>query len=246
MARYTGSAWTPGTSAAAAGINPYTKTISSLANFSLFGVGSNGALPVSLLNFSAYKFEDNAQLNWRTASEYNSLKFEIERSFDATHFETIGTLKAAGNSETTKNYQYQDLGVFALGLTTIYYRLKVIDRDGAFEYAKTIKLTKETSKNEEIKFFPNPFNEELAIELFSIIEQNAKLSVFSMSGEQLFTGNIFLTEGINNYKIVDPNFDYHTNKINATNVLFLAINPGVYFVSLETATHKNVYKIIKR
>ncbi len=246
MARYTGSAWIPGLAAAATGINPYTKTVSSLTNFSLFGVGSGGSLPVTLLNFTGNKLEANAEVNWHTSSEVNCSNFELERSLDGKKFETISILQAAGNSETIKHYQYLDKGIFTNGIATIYYRLKMIDFDGSYVYSKTIQLINENNNEEQTSIYPNPFTDIAHIEIKSNFKQSSKMSLFSISGELLYEKNILLEEGLNRFGIIDLQLNPSLQKTAAQNAVFLTLNPGIYFICIESPTYKNVFKLIKR
>ncbi|MFT7099742.1 MAG: hypothetical protein ACJA19_000241, partial [Bacteroidia bacterium] len=55
------------------------------------GVGSTQPLPVDLLSFSADWQGEDAVVEWETASELNNSHFDVERSFDGSGFEYIGT-----------------------------------------------------------------------------------------------------------------------------------------------------------
>lgn len=91
-------------------------------------------LPVTIKEFSASISGNDARLDWETEAQVNFLQFEIERSASGTgQFETIGIVPATNSS--TGIYQYIDRGV-ANRLTTGYYRLKLVDRDGQFTYSR--------------------------------------------------------------------------------------------------------------
>ena len=105
------------------------------------------ALPVDLISFSGETCENMpcVTLNWKTGSELNNDYFSTERSTDAENWETIGTVKGAGNSSTTKSYEFVDESITQvqnLGLQ-IYYRLKQVDYDGKFEYYGPIAVSPE-------------------------------------------------------------------------------------------------------
>ena len=84
-------------------------------------------LPVELTKFTGYNDGDVNVLNWTTASELNSLKFEVEKSLDAINFTYIGERPAAGNSSLPLNYSLVDEHPI---VGNNYYRLKMIDMDG--------------------------------------------------------------------------------------------------------------------
>jgi hypothetical protein len=63
-------------------------------------------LPVNNLQFTAVKNELNAELKWTTASEYNTLRFDVLHSADGISYEKLGEVNAAQNSTTTKTYSF--------------------------------------------------------------------------------------------------------------------------------------------
>lgn len=96
-------------------------------------------LPVSLLNFEVYTNAGTVLLNWKTATELETNKFEIERNNDGSHYITIGSIPAKGNSNEPVTYTFADTKPF---VGNNYYRLKIIDNDGGFKYssAKVINI----------------------------------------------------------------------------------------------------------
>jgi hypothetical protein len=135
---------------------------------------TSGGLPVDLVYFEA-KAIDNQQalLHWQTASELNNNYFDVERSYDAIHWEWVG--KVVGNGTTTQfsDYSFVDKTI-AKSQQTAYYRLNQIDYDGANEYTdiRSVRFTVKPNTF-EIAAYPNPFNQEVTIrirttELYSI------------------------------------------------------------------------------
>lgn len=118
-----------------------------LANSTL---GTN-PLPITLLDFTATANDGKVLLNWSTASEVNASHFEIESSPDPDHFMTLGSVLAHGNSQVPVQYSITD-DQPADGNT--YYRLKMIDLDGSYEYSpvRVINL----QKTHFISVWPNP------------------------------------------------------------------------------------------
>ncbi|RYH61610.1 MAG: hypothetical protein EON54_10025, partial [Alcaligenaceae bacterium] len=71
---------------------------------------TQSVLPLKLLSFSVKKSlsaNHSVDLNWTTASEVNTAKFEIEQSIDGIRFQTIGQLKAE-NKAGIHSYSYYD------------------------------------------------------------------------------------------------------------------------------------------
>ncbi len=116
-------------------------------------------LPVSLLDFAAAFNGKTVDLKWSTAAETNTKNFSVQRSYDAAHFQTIGTVNAAGNSVTTKDYGYNDASSLN-GSSTIYYRLMITDKDGKSAYSKIASVQINASGN-ILTLYPNPVKDKL-------------------------------------------------------------------------------------
>ena len=106
-------------------------------------------LPLELTDFFGKKENANSLLFWKTSSEINVNRFEIERSQNGLFYEKIGTVAAFNRSEN--HYQFIDKFPFE---KNNYYRLKMIDEDGSFEFSKNIVIFHEEESTFEI--FPSP------------------------------------------------------------------------------------------
>jgi len=99
-------------------------------------------LPVELVSFTATTLGPAAvRLAWATASELNSDYFDVERSLDGLAFEPVGRVAAAGNSATTRQYEWRDNAPPA-NASPLYYRLRQADHDGTAHYSavRTVAL----------------------------------------------------------------------------------------------------------
>jgi hypothetical protein len=106
------------------------------------------ALPVTWLDFTAQKTDKHAvDLKWSTATEINNDHFEIQRSTDGTSFSTIGSVLASNK----RAYLFTDIKP----LSTNYYRIKQIDKDGKYSYSSIIKITFDNN-NILLQVYPNP------------------------------------------------------------------------------------------
>lgn len=133
----------------------------------------NTLLPVKFSNLSANCSSKGTSLSWSTESELNNDYFVIEKSTNGETFDAIGTIKGAGNSSSTLNYKYNDLGITSLGVT--YYRIKQVDFDGTSAYSDLVYI----NCKEQLKpgFYPNPFSN--SIQLKNINESNLTVNIFS-------------------------------------------------------------------
>ncbi len=150
-------------------------------DFALGGDLTQNPLPVDLLSFSGFysSINNTAELQWISASEINVFKYEIERSFDTETWTKQGELQALGN--TTKNTFYSFNENFDSNIGFAYYRLKMLDMDGSFEYSKTILIKKESI--EAFVLYPNPTRGE-TVEL----KELTQVEITDVSGRKIFEG----------------------------------------------------------
>jgi Secretion system C-terminal sorting domain len=107
--------------------------------------------PIVLESFEVTKSDCNANLVWKTASELNADKFELEVSTNgAASYGKFATV-ASANAATGKNYVYS----FPMQQNvTYYFRLKSIDKDGSFKYSDYRKMN--CAGKGLISIVPNP------------------------------------------------------------------------------------------
>ncbi len=132
-------------------------------------------LPLQLVDFKGVIRQDKAHLDWTVASVKNVSHFEIEKSFDATSFSTHNQIFLTQQEK----YDYIDYTF----TKNAYYRLKIIDFDGHFEYSKIIYLV--ADKN-EITIYPNPINDILTIKTENYMQP---FELTNQLGQIIFKGN---------------------------------------------------------
>ena len=151
-------------------------------------------LPVELDAFSAEKAgERRARLSWSTESEINASHFEVERSFDNSHFESIGKVSANGNTTSRIDYHFFDERIPEFrNQTIVYYRLRMVDLDGSFEYSEVRGLNFDKSNTVGVAVFPNPTNQWVHIDVsnFDFETENVNLMVFDLKGRLILKKEI--------------------------------------------------------
>jgi hypothetical protein len=153
----------------------YKDTISILKN--LMG---GGALPVRLVSFVGLNNGDKNILNWKTSTEINSNRYEIERSFDGRIFEKIGTVKSA-NHPLGSSYNYND-NISHFHINNFYYRLKVVDNDGRYNYSNVVSINIR-DRNEKILVLGNLASSYIAILTpTSMLQKPLQAEILDMHG----------------------------------------------------------------
>jgi hypothetical protein len=183
-------------------------------------------LPVTLISFEAVLLENNqVELSWKTSKEVNSSYFTIEKSTNGINFEEAGTVSAKGNSKILNHYSFTDENHLTSS-GTIYYRLRIVDLDGTFEYSK---LAGVVLKGSVISIYPNPLeeNRELNVVYSSNIEQEEiGITIFNMLGKRVYSSNIKLKKGNNTVSISAKDFI-----------------PGAYMVEISGEYGTSIQKI---
>jgi hypothetical protein len=143
-------------------------------------------LPITLVKWSASALPgDNALLQWQTASAISFDHFEVQRSTDGVLFKDIQKVAYADSSDNpTRNYSYTDQYTWGGDL---YYRLAMIDHNGAISYSAVAVLPR--SATQTVKIYPTLVeNGSLFVSSTQTISQ-AKLELFDMNGRKILQKN---------------------------------------------------------
>ena len=161
-------------------INTGTQSVASNATYKILLV-KTAVLPVKLVYFRGTKQTDGNLLEWKTASEQNNDRFEIERSADGRQFTAIASVPGSGSSSSDLLYSYKDSAPLN-GLN--YYRLKQINVDGSHTYSEIIIIRFE-GKVKSFLLYPNPVNEMLIVEFDNAVSGDLIIKIFDVNGHQL-------------------------------------------------------------
>jgi uncharacterized protein (DUF2141 family) len=125
-------------------------------------------LPLHLLSFSGSRHAGYNQLQWQTAGEINTKRFELEMGIDGRNFVKIATINATASGGN--NYSTNDNAVYN---GKVFYRLKMVDADGRFTYSQIIWINGEKAGG--VSIYPNPVTGVLNINIGNakILKTNA-------------------------------------------------------------------------
>lgn len=169
-------------------------------------------LPVGLNVFNAFLQNEEVQIFWKTATETNSDYFEIQKSRDGKIWQTIKVVQAAGYSTSTLDYSHIDKKPFN---GTSYYRLKQVDKDGAFTYSSVRAVSDQPA--DVVKVYPLPAKNTFTVEAGKMNVTSIKVTdatgrqwelpfekedfFYTVDSKELPTGfyTVMLTDGIQTY-----------------------------------------------
>ena len=182
-------------------------------------------LPVTLLTFTATPGSGKSvNVSWSTVVEINSDYFDVERSADATNFQSIGKISAKGNSSGIVQYSFVDpTPVNAVN----YYRLKMVDRDGKFEFSKVAKVVMDENPN-SLVIYNNPFHDQVSVKVNLSTGQNLDLRLTDIAGRVLNQQTVKGAPGDNFINI---------RTSNGAN--------GLYILTIKGQTYNQSVKLIK-
>lgn len=160
-------------------------------NYFTFGTTSAlNSLPVELISFQAVQNELSTYLMWETSSEYNTSHFSIERSTKDFSFREIGKIYLDGNSNTNSLYSFKDIQPFD-GIN--YYRLKIIDHDGSFEYSNIEVVHFDRTPTNKI--FPNPVENNIHIKNLDSNLEDIVIEIYNQNGQLIHSDEYQLDQG---------------------------------------------------
>jgi len=157
--------------------------------------GAFSPLPVQLLDFTVTPEKPDALLQWSTAQEINSSYFTMQSSEDATHWNNIGKVAAAGNSSQKTDYSFTDRGVMNSGKNVVYYRLLSVDIDGTMSNSDVISLRINNTDELRVQIYSNPVHDNLNV-MLSGIKTQAILSIHNLSGKEIYKRQIQNQNGL--------------------------------------------------
>jgi len=141
-------------------------------------------VPVELAYFSAQVKYNAVELQWRTLSEQNNYGFDIERKDEKNIWQKIGFVAGHGTTSEANKYVFRDDSLILQG--AYWYRLRIIDTDGQFEFSEIVDITLGLpAVFELLQNYPNPFNASTNIEFTLPTPENVSVRVYSITGEQV-------------------------------------------------------------
>jgi hypothetical protein len=144
----------------------------------ILNAGTPSAARITDLN--AILKDGEYEISWGTVYENNIRQYDIEYSYDNKNFQRAGVLSANDKSVYSFNH-------LTAPRQNMYYRVKIVEANGNFEYSKTITVTMPGEKAEDY-VMPTIVRDGV----LSIVLNKAykNMTVFNAGGDQVFLQNI--------------------------------------------------------
>ncbi len=172
------------------------------------------ALPVKLKKFRVQPGANAILLNWESEQEVNFSGYELQRSLDGEEFEIIGWTAARGG-QNPQAYEHADDGVASNLL--YYYRLKMMDLDGSFEYSP-VRSAKLEGDQKPPRIFPNPASSHLTLGFDLETRGEVAIELYNEVGSRIHAQSVQAEEGESQVELS-----------------LVGVPPGFYQVRVKTA-----------
>lgn len=137
-------------------------------------------LPATGGNLSAVKRSEGIWLSWKTFQERPDMKYILERADDTRNFYPIADYDAMN----VDNYKHLDGAPF---IGKNYYRVKIVENNGAFTFTNTVSVDWNESRG--VSIYPNPASNEVNITFSDDFSTEENISIRLLNNMGLLVGN---------------------------------------------------------
>lgn len=154
----------------------------SITENAVYKVEAVTGVQANVINFTGAERHGVTQLNWVT-KEQNIFRYEVESGTDSINFQKKGIM-IAKNQLAENNYSFEES---MQGLQKIFYRLRIVNNNGQWDYSKTITVINNYSAGKNF-IYPSLISNKVITCL--IPEPYDILQVFSMNGALMLKKDI--------------------------------------------------------
>jgi hypothetical protein len=148
-------------------------------------------LPVEMEFFTGRKQNTVNLLSWKASCTSASITFEIERSTDGRKFNTIGKITAS-QARCASPFDYTDASPSA-GMN--YYRLKMIEADGALKYSSIIAILNKTNGFELVGLYPTLVKSKATLSITAAKKTSLQVTVTDANGRKMLQQSMAVADG---------------------------------------------------
>lgn len=172
--------------------------ISSFSTF--YFMSTSSTLPANVITFKATAAGDAAKLQWTVEDQENVERYIVERSSNGNSFTAVGSVDAKGTANEKIDYQFTDINAAAFA-STVYYRIKIADKDGKANYTHVLPVSFETYTRAFVTVQPNPVVNNATVLVTSTTEEMVQLRITDNTGRIVMSKNIRLVKGKNTLEL---------------------------------------------
>jgi len=146
----------------------------------------DSVLPTVLLSFSGVGQNNKNLLQWTTAIENNNRGFDLQRSTDSVHYQSISFVPSAapgGKSTQQLDYTFNDYDITS---DKQFYRLSQVDLDGKNNLSDTILIWNNKIDTPGIaNLYPNPATGKINVMISAPAQERITCSITDFAGHKV-------------------------------------------------------------
>ncbi len=154
----------------------------------------NITLPLHLVSFSGH-YESSTQKNqlaWNVSSSNNTAYYDIEKSVDGIAFASIGKVPVRTDAPDGA-YSFSD---WKPGPGINYYRLKIVDKDGAYQYSAIV-----STRNNNNVIIRDHSGNNFNLQIYTEKKDRAIIYTYNETGSLLLKRSVMLEPGQNTISV---------------------------------------------
>jgi len=173
---------------------------------------SASPLPVIVEEFRGQEKNSTINLYWKTSQEKDLNRFEVERSRDGSHFETIGIVFPWENASHI-DYAFSDKNADA---GTPYYRLKMIDNNTDYKYSNILTFSISEATAAQVVVTPNPIVDKIGVQFTGLPANTYRIALHNAAGQKFAEQTFNITRYRQTEYLMRP----------------VTMTPGIYFLTV--------------
>ncbi len=185
---------------------------------------NQAALPTTLISFTG-NWATKVSLQWTADNDTSIARYEVERSANGANFEKVGSVTArqlAGQ----QSYTFTDTDTPG---SLYYYRLKMVDIPGTFQYSPVVLLKRNQQPAAiRIKVSPNPISQWFTVSFDSKMSGMVNLRMTDLYGREVWKEQAQAND------VYDMNFSLR-NK---------SLSKGVYVIQVQAKGEEGTVKVL--
>jgi hypothetical protein len=186
---------------------------------------SNTILPITLANFTARNTGNAVVANWTAENAVNFSHFELERSNGNNNFSFISRIEP----NATGKYSFTDEAALQSNASLLYYRLKMVDRDGSISYSEIARIRLNKGEGFVLDNLVNPIKDRISFNYTSSNNGIVTLELVDMQGKRIATKSYSVTPGTTAMQIAGEQ----------------QLGSGVYILRITSGKTTQSYKLIR-
>jgi hypothetical protein len=154
-------------------------------------------LAVTLVEFKGNMNNGKVALSWTAANEANMSHYIVERSVNGGAYTEVTKVLAKGNN-TAGNFNYiLNDDVRGLASTTVYYRLKQVEKTNAEKFSSVISFKLANNAESVLGVYPNPATSYFTLKVNIAKDGMAAIIISDLAGRRVLTQMSHLSTGTN-------------------------------------------------